>query len=42
MRHITEGGVVQAQKLQGPLQLLERVDAALARFSANGEKNTAC
>lgn len=41
MRHITEGGVIQAQKLQGPLQLLERVDAALARFNANEEENAA-
>lgn len=36
--HITEGGVVQAQELQRPLQLLERVDAALARLDAEREK----
>lgn len=36
--HITEGGVVQAQKLQRPFQLLERIDAALARLNAKREK----
>lgn len=38
VRHITEGGVIQAQELQGPLQLLERIDAALARLNAEREK----
>lgn len=31
---VAEGGVVQSQKLQRPLQLLERDDAALAGFNA--------
>lgn len=37
MRRITEGRVIQAQELQGPLQLLKRRDAALARFNAERE-----
>jgi len=35
--HITQGGVIQAQKLQGPLQLLERGDATLAWFNTERE-----
>lgn len=40
MCHITEGGVIQAQELQGPLQLLERIEAALARLNAEKEKES--
>ena len=38
--HITEGGVIQAQKLQRPLQLLEGIDATLARLHAERQKNS--
>ena len=34
MCDVTEGRVIKAQKLQRPLQLLERIDAALARLDA--------
>lgn len=34
MHDVAEGGVVQSEELQWPLQLLERDDAALAGFNA--------
>lgn len=32
--HIAQGGVIQAEELQRPLQLLQRINAALARLDA--------
>lgn len=40
MRHITKSGVIEPQKLQRSLQLLERVDAALAGLNAERDRKT--